>query len=80
LVVATHSNDTTSILRFMEYNWSLGRTGDLPSFDVLASGTLLGIFDYDDNQRDGRRADLRRLILDPSTGEVVGPGSGGPWQ
>ncbi len=55
-------NDTTSILRFIEDNWRLGRIGD-QSFDATA-GSILGMFNFDD-QRD------RRLILDPNTGEVV---------
>lgn len=66
-------NDTTSILRFIEYNWSLGTIGDPQSFDVLASGTLLGMFDFDDNHGDDRSAEGRKLVLDPTTGEVVGP-------
>jgi len=58
-------NDTTSILRFIEDNWSLGRIGD-QSFDALA-GSILGMFDFDEHHR-GRD---RRLILDPDSGEVV---------
>jgi len=61
-------NDTTSILRFIEDNWKLGRIGDPQSFDVLGGGSILGMFDFD---RDRDRDDSRRLILDPSTGEVV---------
>lgn len=74
-------NDTTSILRFIEYNWSLGTIGDPQSFDVLASGTVLGMFDFDRNHGDDRAADSRRLILDSSSGEPVSPDSdGNPWQ
>jgi phospholipase C len=62
-------NDTTSILRFIEDDWKLGRIGDPQSFDVLAGGSILGMFDFDED-RHGRGA--RRLILDPSTGEPVG--------
>lgn len=52
--------DTTSILRFIEDNWGLGRIGD-QSLDEK-SGSLLGLFDF-------RRGDPgRRLILDPKTG------------
>jgi len=58
-------NDTTSILRFIEYNWGLGTIGDPQSFDVLASGTILGMFDFDREHDDGF------LILDPSTGKVI---------
>lgn len=61
-------NDTTSILRFIEYNWGLGMFGDPQSFDVLASGTLLGMFDFSQNNQ-GNQGNL--LILDPSTGEPV---------
>ena len=72
-------NDTTSVLRFIEYNWGLGTIGDPQSFDVLASGTIVGMFDFDDNHGEDRAADSRKLILDPTTGEVVGPEFGGPW-
>ena len=72
LVVATHSNDTTSILRFMEYNWSLGTIGDPQSFDVLASGTILGMFDFVNNHGDSASAESREVILDPNTGVAVG--------
>jgi phospholipase C len=71
-------NDSTSILRFIEYNWSLGTIGDPQSFDVLASGTVLGMFDFDDNHGDDRSAESRKVILDPTYGVVVGP-EGGPW-
>jgi phospholipase C len=58
-------NDTTSILRFIEDNWNLGRIGD-QSFDAIA-GSILGMFDFDEHHR-GRD---HRLILDPDSGEVV---------
>jgi phospholipase C len=51
--------DQTSIIRFIEDNWGLGRLGD-QSFDALA-GPLTGLFDFG-----GRRAP--KLILDPATG------------
>ena len=57
--------DQTSVIRFIEDNWQLGRIGD-GSFDVL-SGPLTGMFDL------SRRRDSR-LILDPETGLPV-PGS-----
>jgi phospholipase C len=57
-------NDLTSILRFIEYNWRLGTIGDPQSFDVLASGTILGMFDF-------ASAASRQLILDPNTGVAV---------
>jgi phospholipase C len=58
--------DQSSILRFIEDNWKLGRIGDF-SFDARA-GSLLGFFDF----KRGARRD--RLILDPKTGEVVSSG------
>jgi len=66
-------NDTTSILRFIEDNWGLGRIGD-QSFDASA-GTILGMFDFDDHYWDrgwDRDADGRKLFLDPTTGERTG--------
>jgi phospholipase C len=63
-------NDTTSVLRFIEYNWGLGTIGDPQSFDVLASGTILGMFDFDkDHGHEGRE-----LFLDRNTGVVIGGG------
>ena len=56
-------NDLTSILRFIETNWNLGTIGDPQSFDVLASGTIMGMFDFG--------LANRALILNPSTGQVV---------
>ncbi len=71
--------DTTSILAFIEDNWSLGRIDSLDhpdgtangnpqagqgSFDRLA-GSIRGLFDFDDFPN------TRPLILDDSTGEVV---------
>jgi phospholipase C len=55
--------DQTSILRFIEDNWDLGRIGD-QSFDEKA-GSLLNLFDFKGGQG-------RRLILDPATGQPVG--------
>ena len=55
--------DQSSILRFIEDNWNLGRIGN-GSFDDLA-GPLLNMFDF--SKRDNGQN--RRLILDPSTGE-----------
>jgi len=52
--------DQTSIIRFIEDNWSLGRLGG-GSLDELA-GSFLGSFDFDHPKRD-------QLILDPKTGE-----------
>ena len=56
--------DQSSILRFIEDNWNLGRIGDR-SFDALA-GSLSGMFDFS-----RRHEGLRRLFLDPATGEVA---------
>ena len=68
------TTDRTSIIRFIEDNWQLGRIDDLDhpggtlpdqgSFDQLA-GTLLSMFDF---QRD---PDLRPYILDHFTGQPV---------
>jgi len=52
--------DQSSILRFIEDNWSLGRIGD-QSFDALA-GSLNSLFDFSDDRAD-------KLFLNPSTGE-----------
>jgi phospholipase C len=53
--------DETSVLRFIEDNWNLGRIGN-QSADALA-GSLLNMFDFT------KRA--RRLILNDQTGEPV---------
>lgn len=50
----------SSILRFIEDNWQLGRLGD-GSFDALA-GSLRHLFDFD------RSRPAPRLILDPAAG------------
>jgi len=54
-------NDLTSVLRFVEDNWQLGRIGD-QSFDALA-GPIENVFDFT-----GKRAP--RVLLDPDTGLV----------
>jgi phospholipase C len=53
--------DQTSILRFIEDNWNLGRIGDF-SFDELAS-SLLDFFNFS-------KPNYSPLFLDPSTGTV----------
>jgi phospholipase C len=53
--------DQSSILRFIEDNWKLGRIGN-GSFDELA-GSLLNMFDFKREPHD------RRLFLDPNSGE-----------
>ncbi len=55
--------DQSSITRFIEDNWRLGRIGS-GSADAFA-GTLNGLFDFS-------RPHEGRLILDPSTGQPVG--------
>lgn len=56
--------DFSSIVKFIEDNWNLGRIGN-GSNDAHA-GTLNGLFNFDDH--DSRAG---RLILDPSTGQIV---------
>ena len=56
--------DQSSITRFIEDNWGLGRLG-AGSYDALA-GSLMNNFNFDFPIR-------RQLILDPSTGEPVSP-------
>ena len=55
--------DQTSILRFVEDNWNLGRIGD-SSFDALA-GSLMSMFNF--------KSTGNTLILDPATGQLAGP-------
>ncbi len=55
--------DQTSILRFIEDNWKLGRISS-DSFDNLA-GSLNGMFNFK-----GHHA-ARRLFLDPDSGELL---------
>jgi phospholipase C len=56
--------DQSSILRFIEDNWNLGRIGG-GSSDAIA-GSIMGMFDFD---QDGDGSG--KLILDPNTGKVV---------
>jgi phospholipase C len=53
--------DQSSILRFIEDNWSIGRIGD-QSFDSKA-GSLANMFDFA-----SRSTHVNKLLLDPSTG------------
>jgi phospholipase C len=55
--------DQSSIIRFIEDNWNLGRIGG-DSNDAKA-GSLFGFFDF------GRKRANPGLILDPSTGVVL---------
>jgi phospholipase C len=57
--------DQSSILRFIEDNWNLGRIGN-GSTDAIA-GTLDGMFDFDGGDHDRNS----KLILDPDTGRVI---------
>jgi phospholipase C len=59
--VDSQITDQTSIIRFIEDNWSLGRIGN-QSFDAKA-GPLEAMFDFNDHPH------LQRLILNPITGE-----------
>jgi phospholipase C len=52
--------DQSSILRFIEDNWSLGRIGD-QSFDGIAA-SMEPMFDFD------RPSPTPKLVLDPETG------------
>ncbi len=56
--------DQTSILRFIEDNWKLGRIGD-DSFDAKA-GSLEKMFDFH-----GHRGKARRLFLNPVRGTKI---------
>jgi phospholipase C len=55
--------DQSSILRFIEDNWGLGRIGD-DSYDAIA-GSLLGMFNF-------TNAPAKAVYLDPTTGAVLG--------
>jgi phospholipase C len=55
--------DQSSVLRFIEDNWSLGRVGD-QSDDALA-GSIAGMLDFMHGNFGGR------LPLNPSTGEIA---------
>jgi phospholipase C len=59
-------SDQSSVLRFIEDNWNLGRIGN-GSTDAIA-GTLNNLFDFN---ADGPRT--QRLLLNPQTGTVVNP-------
>jgi phospholipase C len=55
--------DTTSVLRFIEDNWDLGRIGD-QSFDALA-GSIQDSFDFTSAPK------TAPVLLNPTTGAVV---------
>jgi phospholipase C len=56
--------DQTSILRFIEDNWLEGERISATSFDNIA-GPIADLFDFE-------RDNMRRLFLDPGTGEPRG--------
>jgi len=63
------TTDQSSVLRFIEDNWFLGRIGD-NSTDAVA-GSLLGMFNFSGT--------APAVFLNPTTGTVVSaPGSGSP--
>ena len=55
--------DQSSVTRFIEDNWNLGRIGN-GSTDAIA-GRLNGMFDFDDSGHN------HKLFLDPATGQVI---------
>jgi len=60
--------DQSSVLRFIEDNWSTGRIGG-GSFDEFA-GPLTNLFDFSNHDFEGNHDfEERQLILEPSTGE-----------
>jgi phospholipase C len=63
--------DQTSILKFIEDNWSLGRTG-LNSMDNKA-GSLSNMFDFEPGA-----AKAPKVFLDPTNGEITGEEGGEP--
>jgi len=58
--------DQTSILRFIEDNWSLGRIGN-HSYDEKA-GSILKMFDFDKEKQQQRASPL---FLDPNAGTPI---------
>ena len=54
--------DQSSILRFIEDNWNLGRIGD-NSTDAIA-GSLMGMFQF-------QNPAAKAVILNPTTGQIV---------
>ena len=56
----------STLSSFIEDNWSLGRIGN-QSFDATA-GSLANLFDFSPPIK------LKRLFLDPATGEPVSRG------
>lgn len=56
--------DQTSIIRFIEDNWSLGRIGN-NSYDSKA-GSILNMFDFNTDHKHASN-----VFLDPSTGTSI---------
>jgi phospholipase C len=54
--------DQTSILKFIEDNWNLGRIGN-NSFDLFA-GDLINMFDFN-------KTSNKKLLLDPHSGNIL---------
>ena len=54
--------DQSSIIRFIEDNWGLGRIGG-GSFDAIA-GSVNTLFDFNNKRHD-------RLFLDTTTGQIA---------
>jgi phospholipase C len=65
-------SDQSSVLRFIEDNWKLGRIGN-GSFDALA-GSLVNMFDFDSEHH------AHQMILDPNTGERAEPSCWDGWE
>ncbi len=62
--------DQSSIIRFIEDNWSTGRIGG-GSYDAIA-GPLNSMFDFGEDHHDHDHGPfLRWLLLDPSTGQPM---------
>ena len=61
--VDSTQTDQTSVIRFIEDNWGLGRVGD-QSFDERA-GSIENMFDF------SRNGEPRRVFLDPVTGQRI---------
>jgi phospholipase C len=61
------TTDQSSILRFIEDNWGLGRLGN-QSFDAKA-GSLMGMFDF--SHHDDHEEETSLLLLDPVSGQPV---------
>ncbi len=59
--------DHSSIIHFIEDNWSLGRIGN-GSFDAI-SGSIENMFDFTQKVNPGHQ---NQTLLNPSTGEVTG--------